>query len=80
MNHDTYFYLLKLIGEYAKTTDRLPPEETLAQQLGISRVKLRDILSVLQSNGYISRKRGIGTLINKHMLQEHARLDTGYGL
>ena len=76
MNHDTYFYLLKLIGEYAKTTDRLPPEETLAQQLGISRVKLRDILSVLQSNGYISRKRGIGTLINKHMLQEHARLDT----
>lgn len=31
----------------------------LAQQLGISRVKLRDILSVLQSNGYISRKRGI---------------------
>ena len=47
MNHDTYFYLLKLIGEYAKTTDRLPPEETLAQQLGISRVKLRDILSVL---------------------------------
>lgn len=76
MNNDHYFRLLELINEYAKRTDRLPPEEALAQDLGISRVKLRDILSVLQSNGYISRKKGVGTLINKHMLAEHARLDT----
>lgn len=75
MNTDSYPRLFKLIRECAQTTDRLPPEDVLAQQLGISRVKLRDMLATLQANGYISRKKGIGTLINKHMLAETARLD-----
>ena len=75
MNNNTYARLLGLIREYAQTTDRLPPEDVLAQQLGISRVKLRDFLATMQANGYISRKKGIGTLINKKMLAEPARLD-----
>ena len=75
MNYDSYPRLLSLIRDYAKTTDRLPPEDVLAQTLGISRVKLRDMLATLQANGYISRKKGIGTLINKNMLAETARLD-----
>lgn len=75
MNHDTYPRLLALIREYAKTTDRLPPEDVLAQKMGISRVKLRDMLATMQANGFISRKKGIGTLINKNMLAETARLD-----
>ena len=33
------------------------------------------MLATLQANGYISRKKGIGTLINKNMLAETARLD-----
>lgn len=75
-NTDIYISLLNLIREYAKTNDRLPPEDILAAQLGVSRVKLRDVLAELQSNGYISRKKGVGTLINKYMLCETARLDT----
>lgn len=75
MNHDTYPRLLALIREYARTTDRLPPEDVLAQKMGISRVKLRDMLATMQANGFISRKKGIGTLINKNMLAETARLD-----
>ena len=69
MNHDTYPRLLALIREYARTTDRLPPEDVLAQKMGISRVKLRDMLATMQANGFISRKKGIGTLINKNMLK-----------
>ena len=57
MNTDSYPRLFKLIRECAQTTDRLPPEDVLAQQLGISHVKLRDMLATLQANGYISRKR-----------------------
>ena len=75
MNNNTYARLLDLIREYAKTTDRLPPEDILALKLGISRVKLRDFLATMQANGFISRKKGIGTLINKKMLAEPARLD-----
>lgn len=75
-NTDIYLSLLNLIREYAKTRDRLPPEDVLAAQVGVSRVKLRDVLAELQSNGYISRKKGVGTLINKYMLCETARLDT----
>lgn len=75
MKSDSYPRLLGLIREYAKTTDRLPPEDVLAQKLGISRVKLRDMLATMQANGYISRKKGIGTLINKNMLAQTARLD-----
>lgn len=75
MNNNTYPRLLALIREYAQTTDRLPPEDVLARQLGISRVKLRDLLATMQANGFISRKKGIGTLINKNMLAETARLD-----
>lgn len=47
MNTDSYPRLFKLIRECAQTTDRLPPEDVLAQQLGISRVKLRDMLATL---------------------------------
>ena len=67
--------LLEYIRACAEQGDRLPPEETLAKLFGISRVKLRDSLAALQSNGYIIRKKGSGTRINKYILAERARLD-----
>ena len=47
----------------------------LAGQLGVSRVKIRDVLSQLEAAGYVTRKRGVGTLINRYVLAEAARLD-----
>jgi len=74
---ETYIRLLNYIREFAKenNTDRLPSEDNLAEQLGVSRIKIRDVLSQLQAVGYISRRRGIGTMINRYVLEENARLD-----
>lgn len=55
--------------------ERLPPEDELARQLGVSRVLIRDILSELESRGYVARKRGKGTVINAQVCQAQPRID-----
>lgn len=74
-NETFYMKLLEYIRTCAEHGDRLPPEESLAKLFGVSRVKLRDSLAALQNDGYIIRKKGAGTLINKYILAERARLD-----
>lgn len=77
MYPETYIKLLALIREMAQTdgSDRLPSEDALAAQLGVSRVKIRDVLAELESAGYVTRKRGVGTRINRYILAEKGRLD-----
>ncbi|MBM7582955.1 GntR family transcriptional repressor for pyruvate dehydrogenase complex [Caldicoprobacter guelmensis] len=48
-----------------KPGDKLPPEVEFAEQLGVSRGILREALTILQSQGYISRKPKDGTYIRK---------------
>lgn len=68
--------LLKILreGQYEKV-GRLPAEELLAKKLGVSRGVLRDVLATLEAEGFITRRRGIGTVINKHVLDIKTRLD-----
>lgn len=61
-------------GEYANC-DRLPRESVLSEKLGISRTQLRDILASLEREGFITRRHGVGTLINRYALDSHARMD-----
>lgn len=61
-------------GEYA-ASERLPRESVLAEKLGISRTQLRDILASLEREGFISRRHGVGTLINRHVLNVETRMD-----
>ena len=51
-------------GAYANC-DRLPRESILAEKLGISRTQLRDILASLEREGFITRRHGVGTIINR---------------
>ena len=61
-------------GEYMNC-DRLPRESVLAEKLGISRTQLRDVLASLEREGFITRRHGVGTIINKHVLFSQARMD-----
>ena len=61
-------------GVYADC-DRLPRESVLAEKLGISRTQLRDILASLEREGFITRRHGVGTIINRHVLDATARMD-----
>lgn len=61
-------------GEYA-LCERLPRESILAEKLGISRTQLRDILASLEREGFITRRHGVGTIINRHVLNVQTRMD-----
>lgn len=61
-------------GEFAHS-DRLPPEKVLAEHLGISRTQLRDVLAGLEREGFITRRHGVGTIINHHVLDVTNRMD-----
>lgn len=61
-------------GAYANEP-HLPRESELAKTMGISRTQLRDILAVLECEGFITRRHGVGTIINRHVLNVHNRAD-----
>lgn len=60
--------------EYADCP-RLPRENVLSEQLGISRTQLRDVLALLEQEGFITRRHGVGTVINHHVLAAESRMD-----
>ncbi|NLI54334.1 MAG: GntR family transcriptional regulator [Clostridiales bacterium] len=56
-------------------SNMLPREEVLAERLEISRTQLRDSLAQLEREGFISRRQGVGTVINRHVLAVKVRMD-----
>jgi len=50
-------------SEHFATGDRLPSEELLAKQLGISRSTLREAMGHLETQGVIVRRQGVGTFV-----------------
>lgn len=67
--------LLEMRSGRFKDDDRLPRESLLADMLNISRTQLRDSLAELEREGFISRKQGLGTIINRHVLDVPVRMD-----
>jgi DNA-binding FadR family transcriptional regulator len=50
-------------GEFA-AGERLPTERTLAGHYGVSRNTIRNVLSAMQSHGFVERKMGSGTYLS----------------
>ena len=58
-----------------KTAEKLPAELDLSERLGVSRTVIRDALADLECEGLIERVRGIGTVINRDIVNLKCRLD-----
>lgn len=67
--------LLEAVRSGSFDGGRLPPEDELARQLGISRTTMRAALQGLQEEGLISRRRRHGTFINEHLARMTMRLN-----
>lgn len=63
-----------LIEQYAGE-GRLPSEPELTRLLGVSRATLRQALSQLESERIITRRHGVGTFVNRRVLNIGTRLD-----
>jgi GntR family transcriptional regulator len=59
---------------------QLPAEEALAQHLGVSRVTLREALRVLEEDGVLARRRGIGTFVNMPVAPIVVHLERNLGI
>lgn len=68
-----------IIGERIRGQDyspgeRLPSENDLADELGVSRATVRTALEKLAGEGLVLRKQGDGTYINKHIVNVPTRM------
>ena len=61
-------------GEYAGCR-QLPSEKELSEKLNVSRTMLRDVLGTLEREGLIIRRHGVGTIINRRVLELTCRMD-----
>jgi GntR family transcriptional regulator len=72
----------ELLGEIRegrfKNATALPPEVQLAEEFKVSRNAVREALARLEREGWIARKHGVGTLINRHVIDAGTRLDLNY--
>ena len=57
---------------------QLPSEHLLAAELGVSRGTLRQALAILQHEGLITRKQGLGTCVKPDVKGIPARIDFAY--
>jgi GntR family transcriptional regulator len=60
--------------EYA-VDQRLPSEEALSGEMGVSRATIRTALATLAAEGLVTRRQGDGTYINKHVIEINTRFE-----
>jgi GntR family transcriptional regulator len=61
-------------GEFSKV-DMLPTETELCERLGVSRTTLRHAVTALEQEGYLRRRQGKGTIIDRNVCAMTARFD-----
>ena len=61
-------------GEYSLST-MLPTEAELSRCLGVSRGTLRHAVTSLEQEGYLRRRHGVGTIIDRNICAMVARFD-----
>jgi GntR family transcriptional regulator len=59
--------ILQAILDERFDNGRLPSEDELASMLNVSRTTIRTALHSLEQDGIITRRRALGTTVNKHV-------------
>lgn len=76
--HQVYVLLRQRIRDGAYCFDRpLPGEHQLADDFGVSRVTIRRTLNNLELDGFVERRRGVGTFAIAQPAQFHDRYNIG---
>ena len=65
-----------LSGTY-RPGSQLPGEMELVTMLGVSRTVVREALRMLEEDGLITRRHGVGTFVRKHPILNNLSLDFG---
>jgi len=63
-------------GDY-RPGSQLPTEAELVQLLGVSRTVVREALRLLEEDGLISRRHGVGTFVRKHPILKNLNFNFG---
>src|SRR6185437_7483241 len=61
-----------------KPGEMLPTEEELCRRYGVSRITIRRAMTELASQFLVVRKRGVGTIVTKRMVDRRAFHFTGF--
>lgn len=67
--------IIQMIRNDEFAENRLPPEDELAEKLGISRATIREALMILAREGVVSKKHGVGNFVHPSALENRMRID-----
>jgi GntR family transcriptional regulator len=59
---------------------RLPSEPELARQLGVSRATMRHAMAILEDEGLINRRQGMGTFVVEPVRELRSLLNSNFGV
>ena len=72
--------LLEIMRALPEGVRRLPSEEELCGMLEVSRATLREALSLLDRAGFITKRHGVGNIVNPSVLGSPMRFDAEVNL
>jgi DNA-binding GntR family transcriptional regulator len=66
-----------ILGGSFRSGSRLPSESKLCDMLGVSRTVVREALRVLEEDGLVARRHGVGTFVRDHPILKNLNINFG---
>ena len=66
-----------ILGGTFRPGGQLPTEAELCEMLGVSRTVVREALRVLEDDGLIARRHGVGTFVRNHPILKNLNVNFG---